>query len=416
MHMLLKSLTREVEMTMKNSRMKLNLLILVAFAAVVFTGCPGAGDKNGNSTADNGQPVSKPISKFDYKLAGKFDGKDIPPGSFVEISSVAVTGEAVFVTDRAYSSVYVFDRKGNYLRSIGCGFKIADYMLTDDELMETYYEPQETLPDVLANQIALNKFFRPEGVKVSAGHIFVLNSYYSSLVSEMKLGPCIFEYGMQGQYIKTHALSGLMMPHYFAIDKAGAIAGTDPIKNTIQIKDAEDANLYLNNKLTENLRGYISETIKAKGNQAKIQAIKSKMSNTGFGRDQYIQISGIAAYTPIVDGEPHPESTKFIICDLGNNRLKVVDRNGVILRLVAGTEGGKVLFDSPIDVAIDDSGNIFVLDSGGWVAGFDSNFAVLGSFGKGEITSPVSISVDATSDIWIADRGSAEVLHYSQDK
>lgn len=392
------------------------LFLLILAAPAVLAGCPSA-SRNSSEELPNGTQTAKvPTKQAKYQLKGSFGGDGTPAGTFESLSAVAAGGGDVFAADRAYSYVHVFSREGVLKRSIGCGFKIEDYLKSDQELMEAYYDVEDNMAPELENQVALNRFFRPEDIEFSGGHIYVLSSFFSSLVASPKIEPSILEYTPQGQYLKTHMLSTLIMPLHFAVDKSGAIAGTDSVKNIIQISGGDESNLYVDTKLTANLRDYMSETIEAKGNAAKINAIKAKMSNTGIGRAQYMQISGIAAYTPVVDGEPHPESTKFIICDRGNKRLKVVSREGEILRLVAGTDGSTSHFGSPIDVAVDTNGRIFVLDAEGKVAVFDSNFASMGSFGEGELENPVSIDADESGEIWIADSGLGKILHYAPDK
>ncbi len=85
-----------------------------------------------------------------------------------------------------------------------------------------------------------------------------------------------------------------------------------------------------------------------------------------------------------------------------------------------GTEGsGEGHLDDPGDVAIDSSGDIWVLDTGNdRVEKFSSEGAYIAQFGSagsgnGQLEQPAGLALDSSGDVWVADTGNNRVEEFS---
>jgi len=106
------------------------------------------------------------------------------------------------------------------------------------------------------------------------------------------------------------------------------------------------------------------------------------------------------------------------VVDLGNNRLEQFNNSGTYLRQFGSTGSGPGQFNYPTSVAIDSSGNLFVLDgynarvqkftsTGGYLLQFGSAGSGTGQFGinpsNGDNSVAQALAIDASNHVWVAD-------------
>jgi sugar lactone lactonase YvrE len=115
-------------------------------------------------------------------------------------------------------------------------------------------------------------------------------------------------------------------------------------------------------------------------------------------------------------------SGSVYVADTTNNRVqKLSAAEAFVFQIgrsdeAAGTDNGE--FSSPVDVALDSDGAIFVVDSGNSrVQKFDSAGVFVSKFGTSgngdnQMNSPLSIAVDANDDIYVSDTGNNRVVKY----
>jgi secreted PhoX family phosphatase len=103
------------------------------------------------------------------------------------------------------------------------------------------------------------------------------------------------------------------------------------------------------------------------------------------------------------------------VVDNVNNRVEKFDSNGTYLSEFGscGTRPGQFNYDANA-IAIDSSGNLWVLDDGEYndtrVQEFNSNGVYQRQFGSagtgtGQFRKPRAIAIDTSGNIWVADRG-----------
>ena len=209
--------------------------------------------------------------------------------------SVAAGAGFIYVSDRGYSYVHIFTDAGEYDGRIGCGFKVDDYTKNDDELKESNRSADEKLSPELLQQIAINGFFRPEDLYFESGHVFLLNSYFSSITSDPVMQPSIFEFTAGGQFYRQKKLAKVISPGFLAVDSRQNFAISDIAVDEIWIGDSNATDKYVNKRLMIGTRSYFSTLIDARGDPKKFDAIKKQTSNTGIGRDAFEGIGGLAA-------------------------------------------------------------------------------------------------------------------------
>jgi len=391
-------------------------MIAVLIVAVACLGSNGddSGKVNPVLHDSDGNAVQN-IQQIEFSLAGTFDGSETPVGKFTSLSAVAAGRDNVFVADRDYSFVYIFGRDGKLEKPIGCGFRVEDYVLDDESMLDSYSHAEYELAPELANEIALHRFFRPEDLEITAGHLYVLSSFMANLSSMNPLGPCIFEFTLEGQYYEERKISQVIFPMRLSVAPTMLITASDAVVNDVAIYIADGVNSYINNEKGVSGRSYYLNEVKMKDNPEELSAYRAEHSNRGLGKEQYSGISGVASYVPETDEGLMDEWAKVLVCDTGNDRVKILDFNGRILRIINGSALGVNGFLQPVDVEVDTDGNIFILDGDAQrVVVLDKYFRFLCGFGSGDIVEGQAISVDPMGDVWIADKGKAMILHFER--
>lgn len=143
----------------------------------------------------------------------------------------------------------------------------------------------------------------------------------------------------------------------------------------------------------------------------------STIGNSGFLPAQFASVYGIAI---------HASTQDYYVVDQYNNRVQKFNSSG-IYQLSFGSVGtGNGQFKSPIDAAVDSSGNVWVTDSGNYrVQKFDSNGNYLAQFGSsgtgnGQFSAPNSgvggpsgIAIDSSNNIFVSDPSNSRVQKFN---
>ncbi|WP_205521234.1 putative Ig domain-containing protein, partial [Psychroflexus aurantiacus] len=120
-------------------------------------------------------------------------------------------------------------------------------------------------------------------------------------------------------------------------------------------------------------------------------------------------------------------SGNVYVADYGNHRIRKITPAGVVSTLAGSTQGfadgtgGSALFNLPVRVAVDASGNVYVADYGNHrirkitpagvvstLAGSTQGFAD-GTGGSAQFNLPVRVAVDASGNVYVADYGNHRI-------
>jgi len=176
---------------------------------------------------------------------------------------------------------------------------------------------------------------------------------------------------------------------------------------------------------------YVADT----GNNAvfKITPAGSVMvfaGNTGeFGLGGYSDGTGTAAQFKSPYGLAFDGSGNLFVADTGNVVIRKISPAGVVTTVAgtAGTPGNTPLFDGPSAVAVDGAGNVYVVDSSnctirkvttsGLVTTLAGTAGVVGSAnGVGtaaQFLSPIGVAVDNLGNVYVADNDAVRVISTS---
>jgi sugar lactone lactonase YvrE len=113
------------------------------------------------------------------------------------------------------------------------------------------------------------------------------------------------------------------------------------------------------------------------------------------------------------------ESNNIYIADTGNNRIREVIASTGVIFTVAGTgkrgfsgDGGAATsaeLDAPMSVAVDDSGNIYIADTGNNLIRKVTASTGIISTAAGGLNMPFAVAVDRSDNIYIADTGNFRI-------
>lgn len=104
------------------------------------------------------------------------------------------------------------------------------------------------------------------------------------------------------------------------------------------------------------------------------------------------------------------------VVDQGNNRVQKFSNSGSYLGQFGSTGGGNGQFNGPRNIAFDGSGNIWVSDySSGSVEEFNSGGTYVSRFNNGgsEIGNVYGVAVDPSANIWVVDHGGEYVYEFN---
>ncbi len=393
------------------------LLIVIVSVAFLFA-CPTQKENVDNGKKTNEDAASTHDSsgvELTFKQVIAIDGSSTDSGRFTDIRAIASTNDSIFVADREFAQVLQFSNDGELLKTIGSGLRCKDFKLNDEDLYDTHSKYDEHLSNELANEIALHRFFCIEDLDIESGHLYVLNSFFTSLTVDKALGPAIFEFTLQGKFVEKHVIDQTLQPSRLDFTDSIQYIMSDSIYDDVIIAQKGKTETYINKKIITNVRTYYSEILKNIDNPAELSALRTKFSNQGMRKENYREIGGVALYTPIIDGRLDPDSTKAIVCDAGNSRIKILDVSGNILKILTSDSVDGVTLLKPIDVSVDKKGNMFVLDSESKsVVVIDKTFEYVGVVNSSDFVEPVSVDVNNSGKVWVVDKGAAKVFGFEQ--
>lgn len=149
--------------------------------------------------------------------------------------------------------------------------------------------------------------------------------------------------------------------------------------------------------------------------------VSTLAGSTTFG---YADGTGTSALFNVIDDITLDNSGNLYVCDVNNRKIRKVTPAGVVTTFAGSTQGyadgqgTAAKFDTPIGIATDASGNMYVSDGGNYrirglsTGGYVSTFAgngtsgyVDGAVGSAEFLNPTAITSDGSGNIYVADNG-----------
>ncbi len=158
--------------------------------------------------------------------------------------------------------------------------------------------------------------------------------------------------------------------------------------------------------------GNVIETRSPGGNSETIYppVFASAFGGAGSGNGQFNQPCGIA-----IDS-----SGNLWVVDAENGRIEKFSPSGTFIAAYGSKGSGNLQFQRPYGIAINSStGNVYVGDYGNnRVEELNSSGAYVASFGtsgSGALSEPMGVTLDASGDVWVADRGHNRLVEFSAE-
>jgi len=135
----------------------------------------------------------------------------------------------------------------------------------------------------------------------------------------------------------------------------------------------------------------------------------TKWGTQGTGNGQFLYPVGIAVH----------ENTYLYVADSGNNRVQKFTLDGLYVEShPSGLDTWE--FNSPLDVAVDVEGNLYVLNPDGKILKFTSNWDFIAQFGDfgsepGELRYPHAITIGPDGRVYVADNENHRIQVFSKE-
>jgi DNA-binding beta-propeller fold protein YncE/tetratricopeptide (TPR) repeat protein len=375
----------------------------------------------------------------DGKFLRTIGSKGSGPRQFSSPAGIAAKDGILYVADRGNSRVQVLTADGIYLSQITWKKKKDEmeepvdvavdlqnriYVLDEERNNVRVFSPAgEHLLSFGVKGKGAEGFDEPQGLAVdSRGFIYVADSGNYKMKKFNPAGKLVGHTGSEGdgpgQFRKA---SGL------AVAGSGRVFVLDARKGTLQIfacepgdgpllpvasplpslsRQSEAAGEATGLAFRKRLWGLAGDSIAA------IEVIDGRrIGGQGAGPGQFRSARGLA-----VD-----ESGNFWVADTGNDRLQKFSIEGNLLHVIGKSGSGEGEFKAPSGIAVTAKGNIAVADTGNRrVQVLSPKGLFLGAFGKpgkdrGQMQEPVDVSVDGAGHLYVADRGNDRLLKFDQN-
>lgn len=282
--------------------------------------------------------ISQPAYGSAYKLT-------VAPGA-----GLADASPAGLALDSA-GNLYIADSGGHRVRKVSPAGEAATIAGTGE-----FGDTGDNGPATAA------KLWRPEGVVLSGGNLYIADSY-NDRVRKVDSSGVITAFGGR-----------IFFPRGMTVDSTG----------TILVVSGSEAAIY-----TISPAGAVTKRVS--------QGLRDP-------RDVVVDKAGL-----------------LYVADSGNNRIQRIAADGTAIT-VAGTgaegfagDGGpaaKALLSNPASLALDSSGNLFIADSGNSLIRVVTPDGVIRtlSLSGGQLSSPTDILAGANGTLWVADSGNKRVV------
>ena len=113
-------------------------------------------------------------------------------------------------------------------------------------------------------------------------------------------------------------------------------------------------------------------------------------------------------------------SGNVYVADNANYRIQKFDSNGNYITQWGSGGIGDGQFNSPIGVAVDSSGNVYIADTLSRIEKFDSNGTFLAKWGSwgigdGQFKDPEGVAVDSAGNVYVADWGNRRIQKFDSN-
>jgi len=323
----------------------------------LLIGCP-----SNNPTSP--QPISTPAYSYFGQMGIGAPSVGNGNGQFNFPIGVAVdsTGN-IFVTDTKNNRVQRFDSSLTYAFQWGSSYAITC----------TCFPPSN----------GSGQFNYPEGIAMDTftvlGFLYVVDTDNNRIQKFNSSGTLITNWGTYGT-----GNSQFELPYGIAVDPSGYIYVTDTFNNRIQKFDSNGV--------------------------YQIQWGSSAPA-TGGGPGQFSEPAGIAS----------DSSGNIYVSDWGNSRIQKFDNTGVFKKQWGQPCGNPSIGNlcAPRGIAVDSFGNIIVADqiedivlkydSNGTFLGLIGNYVFGGGSGPGQILNPHGVAIDSSGNVYVVDNGNNRI-------
>ena len=170
-----------------------------------------------------------------------------------------------------------------------------------------------------------------------------------------------------------------------ALNSSGQLLVAD---QSARVYTAEGGSRYTFNEISVNGLNNTLDTLYANGHYYIATPLGIQQLSSSFGIP-----STFSSLRPTGGLAAHNEDLYAVV----NNEVHRINASGQSSRVLSG-------LDSPIDVAVDSEGQIFVLSASG-IRWFDASGTEQGEFGLGEFIQPRGLCLDSSGAVYVADEG-----------
>jgi DNA-binding beta-propeller fold protein YncE len=365
-----------------------------------------------------------------YELVREWSLQVLEPkhGEFNIISSIALDQSGnVFVLDRENNRIQKFDSEGKFLTKWGSyGFRIDNYKfnrpldLTLDRSGNVYVaDTQNGKIRIFSNEgrflYDFGRLVEPRAVDMDTNYnLFVLDGEIMKKFT--KTGLLLGQWGGQGE------LDGeFVHPQDIVVDSSDNVYVLDSGHQRVQKFDSDGHFLYKWGSYGHDDGQFAFPSGIAIDREDNVYIVDPDNGNiqifTAEGR--FLQKLNIKAIHIAIDNEGD-----LYVSDIEGHTIQKFDKNGRLLKQWGkfGNTLDVMLPDSPSDLAIDNSGFVYVVEdsNGHRVLKFDKYGNLITKWGKqgsndDEFFEPSGMAVDKDGSVLVADKGNQRVKRFTAD-